>query len=397
MPSKKISPLNRTHRSMICLQYAGVKSKLTLPPLSPPQWTVLTLALALVLFIGFIDYATGRDFRLSAFYLLPICWAGWKVGYRAGILMAVLSTLAWFLGDWESGVVYKHPLTPYWNGLMLLVLYFVIVFLLSAFQKVHSHLEEMVQQRTAALQAEIAERKRLEKANLQAERLATVGTMAAQVAHEVRNPLGSITLNLDLLQKEINKAGGNATAQSDEVAALLTDIREEIQRIKRVIEDYLKFARLPKPQIHPLALNEFLQDKLAFLAGEFEKAKVKLRTSFDPELGKLNADGEQLWQAALNLIRNSLEAMPAGGELTIGTWHQNGHAQLRVSDKGQGMNEEQLRHVFTPFFTTKSGGTGLGLTLVQQIAIEHGGHVECESQVGKGTTFTIYLPLTEKS
>lgn len=373
-----------------------MKSKLLSPFLSPSKWTSLTLAFTVLLFIGVVDYATGRDFHLAAFYLVPICWAGWKAGPRVGVLMAFLSIVAWFIGDLELGAVYKHPLTPYWNGLMLFVLYLVIVFLLSAFQKAHYHLEETVQLRTSALQAEIAERERLEKAKVQAERLATVGTMAAQVAHEVRNPLGSITLNLDLLQKEINKANGSTAGEPGEVSDLLSDIREEIQRIKRVIEDYLKFARLPKLQIRPLALNEFLQGKLDFLAGEFEKANVKLRTSFDPELNTINADGEQLWQAALNLIRNSLEAMPAGGELTIGTWHQNGHAQLRVSDKGGGMNEDELRHVFTPFFTKKAGGTGLGLTLVQQIAIEHRGHVECESQIGKGTTFTIYLPLTER-
>ncbi|HTV41303.1 MAG TPA: ATP-binding protein [Candidatus Sulfotelmatobacter sp.] len=357
----------------------------------------MILAFAMLLFIGIVDYATGRDFHLAAFYLIPICYAGWNVGQRAGLLMAFLSIVAWFLGDLALGSVYRHPLTPYWNGLMLLVLYMVIVILLSAFQRAHYHLEEVVQQRTAALQAEITERKRLEIAKLQAERLATVGTMAAQVAHEVRNPLGSITLNLDLLQKEFKKVDTHAEAETGEAAALLTDIREEIQRIKRVIEDYLKFARLPKPQIFPLALNEFLEGKLAFMAGEFDKARVKLRTSFDPDLKTINADGEQLWQATLNLIRNSLEAMPAGGELTIGTWRQNGQVQLRVTDKGLGMNKEELSHVFTPFFTKKSGGTGLGLTLVQQIAIEHGGHVECESQAGKGTTFTIHLPLTEKS
>lgn len=83
--------------------------------------------------------------------------------------------------------------------------------------------------------------------------------------------------------------------------------------------------------------------------------------------------------------------------MNIGTWHEDGLARLRVSDKGKGMNEEQLRQVFTPFYTTKPSGTGLGLTLVQQIAIEHGGHVECESLVGKGTTFTIYLQLADKS
>ncbi|MGH7941899.1 MAG: two-component system sensor histidine kinase NtrB [Limisphaerales bacterium] len=374
-----------------------MKRKLNLTFLSPSQWITLSLAIALLFLIGILDLFTGHDLALSAFYLIPICWAGWKIGRQTGILMSFLSAMVWLLADEYSGYIYKHPWVPYWNGLMLVLLYLVVVVLLSAFKKANYHLEETVQQRTAALQAEIATRKRLEHAKLQAERLATVGTMAAQVAHEVRNPLGSITLNLDLVQKEFSKISAATNFQSGEFAALLTDIREEIQRIKRVIDDYLKFARLPKLQLRPLPLNDFLEQKLSFLSAELEKANVRLKTGFDPELTKIDADGEQLWQAILNLVHNSLDAMPKGGEVIIGTWRQNGEVQVRVSDQGHGMDEEQVAHVFTPFFTTKPGGTGLGLTLVQHIATEHGGHVECNSHIGKGTTFTLYFPLKEKS
>ena len=111
---------------------------------------------------------------------------------------------------------------------------------------------------------------------------------------------------------------------------------------------------------------------------------VKLLTHFDPAAGTIHADAEQLWQATLNLIRNSLEAMPDGGELTVGTWREDGQVRLRVTDTGKGMSEEQLKKVFAPFFTTKPSGTGLGLALVQQIISEHGGHVECESAPGQG-------------
>jgi signal transduction histidine kinase len=261
----------------------------------------------------------------------------------------------------------------------------------------HYHLEETVQRRTAALQAEIQERKKLEAAKLQAERLAMVGTMAAQVAHEVRNPLGSITLNLDLLQKEVVKLAEGRGNSPAEGGGLVLEIREEIQRIQRVLEEYLQFARLPNLQLQAVALNELLGQKLDFMHGEFERAGVIPRTHFDPAAGTINADAEQLWQATLNLIRNSLEAMPDGGELTVGTWREGEQVRLRVTDTGKGMNAEQLKKVFAPFFTTKPSGTGLGLALVQQITIEHGGHVECESTPGKGSTFTLFLPAGKRT
>ncbi len=361
-----------------------------------PKPLVVILALALTSLIGSMDHITGRDFALSAFYLLPICWACWAAGRGVGIMLSIASAVTWFIADFVSGFVYPHPLTPYWNALMLFVLYLTVVYLLSAFQTAHYHLEEEVQRRTAALQAEIKERKQLEAAKLQAERLAMVGTMAAQVAHEVRNPLGSITLNLDLIHKEIDKLAEGNGHLPDEGRTLVKEMRQEVHRIQRVIEDYLQFARLPKLQRQPMDLNAFLDEKLGFLT-ELERASVKVRTHFDPALTTINVDAEQLWQAVLNLIRNSREAMPSGGELTIGTWRDGERALLRISDSGKGMTEEQLQRLFEPFFTTKREGTGLGLALVQQIVTEHGGHVECESASGKGSTFTIYLPLGEKS
>ena len=368
------------------------KGKLAL--MIPPKPVTLLLATVLTVFTGFLDYITGRDLALSAFYLAPICWGTWSAGRNAGVFLAVASTVAWFVADFMSGHVYAHPLTPYWNALMLLILFLVIVYLLSAFQVAHCHLEEAVHRRTEALKKEIAERKRLEAAKLQAERLATVGTMAAQVAHEVRNPLSSITLNLDLIQKDVE---GHSHYSPEDKRILVKEVRTEIQRIQRVIEDYLQYAKLRQLQRQPVVLNTLLEQKLAFLSPELEQRNVKLRTQFDPALTVVNVDAEQLWQAMLNLIRNSLDAMPQGGELVIGTWQEGGQAWVRVKDNGKGMNEEQLRQVFSPFFTTKSQGTGLGLTLVQHIAIEHGGHVECKSAAGKGSTFTIFLPIMPPS
>ena len=362
------------------------------------EGSAILLALVLAGLIGFLNYRTGRDVAMSAFYLIPICLASWAAGRGAALLLAIVSTILWFVADLKTGYQYSHPLIPYWNTLMLLVFFLVVVLLLSAFQAAHHHLEETVQQRTAALKSEIAERKRLEIAKLQAERLAVVGIMAAEVAHEVRNPLGSITLNLDLIHKEISRLAGDGRHSCVEGHRLVDEMREEVHRILRVVGDYLQFARLPKSQRQPLALNELLDQKLAFMDGEFDKAGVKLRTDFDPALKTVNADAGQLWQATLNLIRNSLEAMSNdGGTLTISTQRNGREALLRVTDTGKGMNEGQLQQIFVPFFTTKTQGTGLGLAVVQQIVIEHGGHIECESTPGKGSTFTIVLPLAEKA
>jgi signal transduction histidine kinase len=367
--------------------------RLTQCLLSLPRPVVVALALAQLAMIGIVEYMTGRDFALSAVYLVPICWASWSLGRSIGIMVAIAGAVTRFIADLKSGFVYPHPWIPYWNALMLFVLFLTVVYLLSAFQTAHYRLEETVERRTAALQAEIKERKRLETAKIQAERLAAMGTMAAQVAHEVRNPLGSITLNLDLIFKEIDMLAGGNGHLPDEGRTLVKDMRAEVHRIQCVIEDYLQFARLPKVQRQPVDLNGFLDQKLAFLCSGLERANVKLRTHFDPALTRINADAEQLWQTVLNLVRNSCEAMPDGGELTVSTSREGKKALLRVSDSGQGMTEEQVKRVFEPFFTTKKEGTGLGLALVQQIATEHGGHIECESISGKGSTFTIFLPL----
>lgn len=247
------------------------------------------------------------------------------------------------------------------------------------------------------LREETAERKRLEIATRSAERLAAMGVMAAELAHEVRNPLGSIVLNLDLLLKEVNRLAGTRPHSPEEGRLLVNEIRAEVRRVQHVLEDYMQFARRSKPQRRPLALNDFIEQKLAFKLYQFEHAGVNLNTVFDPSLTIVEVDGEQVWQAILNLIRNSLEAMPDGGELAVSTRRDGAHAAVRVRDTGCGMSEEQLKDVFDPFFTTKEGGTGLGLALVHQIVTEHGGHVECEGTIGKGSTFTIFLPLKQKT
>jgi signal transduction histidine kinase len=350
-------------------------------------------ALILAIVIGLLDYLTGREWAISAFYLLPICLAGWVAGRPAGFAIGALCAGVWFLSDLLGGPAYHHPLVPVWNAIMLVVFFFVVVWLLTEFRRSHYRLEQTVERRTAALRAEMEERKRLEYAKLQGERLAVVGSMAAQVAHEIRNPLGAISLNLDLIGEELNAFTNSNGHSAAECQVLLREMRSQVLRIHQVLQDYLRFARMPRSEHAEVSLKGFLEEKLNFVQPLLNQKHVELTRAFDPNLPPVYADPEQLWEALLNLIRNALDAMPAGGNLTVSAQRNGGEALVSIRDSGRGMTEEEAQNLFVPFFTTKSDGTGLGLAYAQRVISEHGGKIDCATAPGHGSTFSIQLPL----
>lgn len=238
---------------------------------------------------------------------------------------------------------------------------------------------------------DVTEKVRTKQALLQSERLATIGRMSALVAHEIRNPLSSIGLNTEMLEEELESSPPGDT---DEAAQLLRSISREVERLTEVTEEYLKFARLPKPNLMPEQLNDILANLLRFVGSELSEAGIELESELDPDLSPVRADEAQLRQAFLNLLRNSIESMPQGGRLRIKTIQSNGTANVQIDDTGSGIDQTCLDRIFDPFFSTRDGGTGLGLSLTQQIVSEHGGLIRCESQPGKGTTFVVELPLS---
>ena len=361
---------------------------------SVPSKVLATLAaVALAIVLGVVDYLTGREWAVSAFYLLPTCLAGWVAGRLAGFAVGALCTGAWFLSDMLNGAAYQHPLIPVWNAVMLFLFFFVVIWLLTTFRSSYYNLEQTVERRTAALWAEIDERKRLEQAKLQAERLAVVGSMAAQVAHEIRNPLGSISLNLDLIGEELNASVNSNGRSAAECQVLLREMRSQVLRIRQVLQEYLRFARMPKSERTVLSLRGLFEEKLNFLQPVLDQKHVELSKTLDPELPPVRADAEQLWEALLNLIHNALDAMPNGGNLAVSAKRNGAQALVSISDNGRGMTEEEARNLFVPFFTTKSDGTGLGLAYSQRVINEHGGKIDCATAWRKGSTFSIQLPL----
>jgi len=220
---------------------------------------------------------------------------------------------------------------------------------------------------------------------IQTERLAAIGRMAAHVTHEVRNPLSSIGLNVELLEEEIEDRGA-------EPKALLRSIQREIDRLTEVTEEYLRLARLPMPRLEPEPLGELVDEVGRFVSRELEASGVTLSVDVAGDLPLVAADEPQIRQALLNLLRNAKDAMPEGGEVKIDARPLDGGLAIRVRDHGEGIAEEARRHIFDLFYSTKERGTGLGLPLTQQIVAAHGGRIVCEDADGGGTLFTMWFP-----
>jgi signal transduction histidine kinase len=236
-----------------------------------------------------------------------------------------------------------------------------------------------------AMAAAIQER---EQRLIRSERLATVGRMAAHIAHEVRNPLASIGLNAELLGDEISDRG-------EEARRLVTSIIGEVDRLAEITETYLRFARLPRPKLERENVGAIVAAVVEMSRGELAQAGVELGVDIASGLPPIAADEAQLRQALLNLIRNAREAMAEAGtrRLDISVREAAGRVAIVIHDSGSGIGAADMGKIFDPFFSTKKRGTGLGLALVQQIVVDHGGQIEVASPAGAGTTFTLTFPI----
>lgn len=220
---------------------------------------------------------------------------------------------------------------------------------------------------------------------IQSERLAAMGKMAAHVTHEVRNPLSSIGLNVEVLTEELQDAG-------PDVAVPLRAIQREIDRLTGITEEYLRLARLPAPRLEPEDLGAVASEVARFVERELAASSSRVELDVEPDLPLVAADEAQIRQALLNLIRNGREAMPQGGPITV-TVRRNGQGvELAVRDRGEGIPSERRERVFDLFFSTKERGTGLGLSLTQQIVVAHRGRIRCEDAPGGGTVFVMWFP-----
>jgi two-component system, NtrC family, sensor kinase len=220
------------------------------------------------------------------------------------------------------------------------------------------------------------------------ERLAAIGKMAAHVTHEIRNPLSSIGLNIELLEENLAEAG-----VSGESKTLLQAITREVQRLEHLSEEYLRVARLPQPRMESEDLASKVREIVAFARPEMDRAGIAIDLAVEDDIPLVLFDEGQIRQAVLNVLRNAREAMSDGGTITVYVRAEGMSVVVGVDDEGSGIPEDVRSRIFDPFFSTKGEGTGLGLAITRQIIEAHGGSIAVEPRTGKGTTFRLLLPI----
>ena len=235
----------------------------------------------------------------------------------------------------------------------------------------------------------MAERRRLEGEAQRAQHFALLGRLAAGVSHEIRNPLGAIFLHVDLLEEELQQPNSESPAQ---IAQALFEIRTQMARLDELVQDYLSLVRVSQIQLQSHDLGASVQAWSAEIEAQAVARSITLQLEGVENLGQVAFHASTLRRAVLNLLQNALDAMPNGGTLSLVCQSTATQVQLRVQDTGIGISAERLGRIFEPLYTTKPGGTGLGLYIVQEIVVAHGGQIAVQSVEHQGTTFIITLP-----
>ncbi|MCL2128592.1 MAG: ATP-binding protein [Treponema sp.] len=253
---------------------------------------------------------------------------------------------------------------------------------------------------------DITEKRNKEARLRRAENLASLTTLAAGVAHEIKNPLGSISIHLQLMQKALAGNCGSAAAKAGKAAGArkpdeligkyFSILNEEVDRLNRIVVDFL-FAVRPMPlELRKGNINFLVAELAEFIKIELEQSRIRLLVELDDKLLPVLIDERYMKQALLNLIKNAQAAMPSGGLLTIATLGSDAEVRVSVCDTGIGIDSERINKIFEPYYTTRDNGTGLGLTLVYKIIREHHGDITVDSREGEGSNFEIVLPVYRK-
>jgi two-component system, NtrC family, sensor histidine kinase HydH len=343
--------------------------------------SVLTVGLTLLL-ISVALYVTPDPllhwhYILQRLLYLPIIVAGLVMGWREGAITAVLASVAYLLR--------RDSQDPFdLIDRFLEATMFCLVGILTGVLSERERLQREDLQATAKRLEEVYRELQNNVEHLKrAARMSALGHLSAGLAHEIRNPLASIEGAAYIAQREPD---GAHNAEFFEI------IRKETQRLNNLLTHFLEFARPREPHLQPVNPQELINSVFTLVERVAAQSKVQLRKEFAENGQLLECDGEQMKQVLLNLVLNSIQAQPNGGEILVSTEEKKSMLVMRVSDKGPGIASESADEIFDPFFTTKQNGTGLGLPIAYQIVKQHGGELLLEKNSSVGCCFAIRLP-----
>ncbi len=350
------------------------------------RYAVLLLAIVV---ISLLHYTTSTHHRYlheiyQRAYYIPILLAAYWYGPIAGVLAAAFTSL-----------LYAYHIQRDWTVFPLYAFnQYAEIFLFHALALVIGLLSLKDRRRTRKLEqtsGELAEAYRKLQETFEqlrkADRLAALGELSAGIAHEIRNPLGSIKGSVEILAGEI--AADNPKREFIDI------IQEEVARLNSIVMEFLKFARPPQPSIRPTSVNRLAESALILVRKQAGKAGIGIECNLDPAAPVIEVDPDQIRQVLLNILLNAIQAMPDGGRLGIVTARAGDPpwVVIEVSDTGIGISDEELERVFDPFFTTKAQGSGLGLSISFQLIQNHGGRIVARKNPERGLTFRLELPM----
>ena len=257
-------------------------------------------------------------------------------------------------------------------------------------RRFNEELERKVKERTHELQQANEQLRKAQDALIRTEKIAAVGQVATGVTHEIKTPLNSLSINIQMLMKEVKDKCGPDACKFYEVANI---IQYEVKRINNILDNFVGFAKFPEPKFMLNDMNQIVKEVAMFISPAAKEVGVTINLSLSEGIPAFKFDRPQIKEVLMNLSQNAVHAMPHGGVLKITTSMRNNTVVTNVSDTGIGIPDKNIDKIFTLFFSTKDRGLGLGLAIVQRIVEGHGGKISCSSKVGEGTSFEIVLPI----
>jgi signal transduction histidine kinase len=350
------------------------------------RWGVLVGAIVIVSVAHYLTPASYFHWHVvyQRLYYLPILFGAFRFGLRGGVSLAILTSVLYIphiVLHWGHAPLYRI------NQFAEIMMFFVIGTIAGVLSD-RIRREREQHRRTAEELARAYEQlqQTFERLRL-LDRLSALGTLSAGMAHEIKNPLGSIMGSIEILEA--------AVPEGDERQEFVRILRKEIQRLSGIVSSHLDLVRPANPERQPHDPAQIARSVVELTRKQATNQGVELTLESADDLPTVMVDGQQIQQAVLNLVINAIQALPAGGHIRVALDHHDQRLRIIVEDDGPGLDATALKQVFEPFFTTKQGGTGLGLSIAFQIADQHGGDLRVENRNRGGARFCLELPVME--